>query len=340
MTKDSVALVYAGQSGNGHPKGLNVNWDDYRIFLAISKAGGLKKAARALNMHHTSCARRLAALEEDMGVRLFDRLPSGYRLTATGTQLAQSMRIINDEFAGIARNLAGKDLRLEGPLKLSLPNGFALELLMPDIKTFVDLYPDIDLDVNMTYSYADLASREVDVAIRHAENPPLSLAGRRVGRVSWCAYAAQSYLDQNDPATSPERCHWLGWGDPSKHLNWPAKPQFPKIPVRGNFYSDVLQLAAVREGMGIASLPCYIGDAAPGLMRLPKTKPEPRDWIWVLAHQDMFGNARVQALIAHLEAAFRAKKHLLLGTPTQPAPEQSRLNARKLNASHSPPKAK
>ncbi len=290
-----------------------MNWDDFRIFLEISKTGGLKKAARSLNMHHTSCARRLSSLEENLGTRLFDRLPAGYTLTAEGAALARSMHIIQDEFNGIERNLTGKDRKLEGPIKLSLPNGFAQHLLMPDIREFMDIYPGIDLELNMTYSFSDLATREADVAIRHVENPPLSLAGPVVGRIYWCAYASETYLDKHDPVREPEGCHWLGWGDPAKHLNWAGKKNFPDVPVRGNLFSDVLQRTAAQSNAGIASLPCYIGDKAAELRRIPTVKPEPRDTIWVLAHQDMIGNARVKTLIQFLKGAFASKSHLLEG---------------------------
>ena len=134
--------------------------DDYRIFLAIFKAGGLKSAARSLGMHHSSCARRLNSLEAQLGVRLFDRLPGGYSATDAGEKLARSMQIIRDEFDGIERDLSGKDRSLEGPLKLSLTHGFALHLLMPHIHGFIERFPDINLELNMTYKFTDLASRE------------------------------------------------------------------------------------------------------------------------------------------------------------------------------------
>ncbi len=293
-----------------------MDWDDYRIFLEIFKAGGLKKAARRLGLHHSSCARRLNKLEGQLGVRLFDRLPGGYLPTSAGQELARSMQIIRDEFDGIERDLSGKDHSLEGPLKLSLTHGFALHLLMPQIQSFVHRYRSIDLELNMTYKFTDLASREADVAIRQSDDPPLSLAGPRVGQVSWCAYASIEYLETHDPVNAPGDCQWIGWGQAGKHLQWPGKKQFPDIRVCGNFFSEVLQLAAVEQQVGIASLPCYLGDVRPNLRRLPNVKPEPREWIWVLAHRDMIKNARVEALIDHMESALSDLKPLLTGQQT------------------------
>ena len=281
-----------------------MNWDDMKVFLAITKTGGLKKAARVLDIHHSSCARRIHSLENDLGIRLFDRLPGGYALTSGGEALLLSAEQIQQEFNTIERNILGKDLRIEGNLCLTLPNGFATHLLMPDIHAFMKQFPEVHLELNMTYTDRDLASREADVAIRHVDNPVDSFTGKRVSRIYRCAYASTEYLSSHDPIAQPESCHWLGWGDAANHLKWAVKGSYPQIPVRGNMYSDVLQLAAIQDHMGIASLPCFIGDGAPGIQRIPTADVVSGEWIWVLAHKDMAKNAKVRALIGFLAKAF------------------------------------
>lgn len=290
-----------------------MNWDDVKIFLAIAQARGLKKAAAKLGLHHTSCARRIKALEDAVGARLFDRRPQGYVLTETGRDLFQSATKIRDEFNAIECDILGRDTRLEGTICVTIPNGFATHLLMPDIVDFMELYPDVTVEVNMTYAMKDLANREADVAIRHADNPPESLAGKRVGRVYFSAYASLAYLQNHDPVACPEDCRWLGWGDGSRHLAWPEKKKYPAIPVRGNLYSDVLQLAAIEEGMGIASLPCFMGDSAAGIVRIPGAVPVARDWIWVLAHKDMMSNAKVRTFIDFIADRFEGYSGRLSG---------------------------
>lgn len=290
-----------------------MNWEDLKIFLTVAKSGGLKKAAIKLGVHHTSCARRLSNLEDDLGAKLFDRRPAGYTLTEAGRQLAQSADIIQNELNNIELDLTGKDARLEGPVKLSMPNGFATHLLMPSIAEFMESYPDVHIEVNMTYAFSDLANREADIAIRHTDNPPQSLAGRNVARLYRSAYASIEYLADHDPVNRPEECHWLGWGSPVDHMKWPQKSKFPTIPVRGDIYSDVMQLSAAQAHMGIASLPCFIGDAAHDLVRIPTAEAEATDWIWILAHREMISNARVHALMDHLELAFREFANLIEG---------------------------
>ena len=293
-----------------------MNWDDLKIFRTVAKTGSLKKAADKLDLHHTSCARRLKVLETDLGTKLFDRLPSGYKLTEAGQRLSRSADVIYDEFNDIELDLTGKDTRLEGDIRITLPIGFATHLLMPAIHQFMQLYPDVHIDINMTYQVKDLAARDADIAIRHVDNPSYSLAGKRVVQIYRSAYASNQYLESHDPVNNPLDCHWLGWGDAENHLKWPQKKKFPTIPVRGNMYSDVLQLAAIQEHMGIASLPCFIGDVAPGIRRIPMAEAEPNDWIWVLAHRDMMSNARVRTFMNHIALAFEDHRDLLQGKIT------------------------
>lgn len=281
-----------------------MNWDDIKIFLAIANTGGLKKAAVVLNIHHTSCARRINALEDDLGIKLFDRLPGGYSLTQGGEELLQSAEQIQQGFNTIERDILGKDLRIEGDLCLTLPNGFATHLLMPDLNEFMTLHPNINLQINMSYLTRDLASREADVAIRHVNNPPDSLTGKRVTRMFQSAYASKEYLAQHDLENDPVSCHWLGWGDAKNHLKWAIKKQYPDIPVKGSMYSDVLQLAGIQTHMGIASLPCFLADNVPGIRRIPHADIIACEWVWVLAHKDMAKNAKVRALMDFLVKAF------------------------------------
>jgi len=290
-----------------------MNWDDMKVFLAIAACGGLKKAATQLGVHHTSVARRIKAFESDLGVKLFDRLPSGYALTQAGESLYQSAQTIRQEFNAIESELSGKDLRLEGDICLTVPHGFALNLLMPDLQEFIEHYPGLNLKIDMRYSMSDLANREADVAIRLVNEPADSLAGRRVCKTHWAAYASENYLASHDPNKHPTECHWLGWGKAHNHLSWAQKELFPDIPVRGDMYSDVLQLAAVKQDFGIASLPCFIGDQTPGVRRVTDADSVARDWIWILSHKDMASNARVRVLVDFLYQALLKKVDLIEG---------------------------
>ncbi|MBV1907971.1 MAG: LysR family transcriptional regulator [Kangiellaceae bacterium] len=292
-----------------------MNWEDMKIFLAIAENAGLKKAARSLGIHHSSCARRIRSFELQLGVNLFIRLPTGYELTEEGEALHSSASLIRDEFNRVESEVLSKDTRLEGTINVTLNNGLATHLLMPDFTAFMTVNPEVKVKINMTYLTANLANREADVAIRHVDSPADSLAGKRIGRIAYSAYATQEYLNTHDLDKHPSECHWLGWGEERNHLAWAMKSTHPDIPVRGNMYSDVLQLSAAKSHMGIASLPCYMADPDPVLVRIPKAVPVEQDWLWVLAHKDMVRNTKVKAFIEFFSDAFIKHKKLLLGIP-------------------------
>lgn len=294
-----------------------MNWDDLKVFLAIANTGGLKKAARKLDMHHSSCARRISALEQDLAVLLFDRLASGYVLTQAGQELRLKAEQIQYNVYSIERDLLGKDLRIEGDLCLTIPNGFACHLLMPDIEVFLARYPAINLKINMTYETQSLANRDADVAIRLVDNPADSLTGKRIARVNHSAYASTEYLKKHDLIQAPHTCQWLGWGQAEKHLTWSQKDKYPLIPVRTNMYSDVLQLAAIQAHTGIASLPCFLADGVTDIERIPKAEVSQGPWLWILAHKDMQTNIRVRTLIDFLAKAFDKHKAKLAGVRTE-----------------------
>jgi CheY-like chemotaxis protein len=155
-------------------------------------------------------------------------MAGSYVLTQAGEEILNSATKIQDEFNAIEFELTGKDSKLEGDICITIPNGFATHLLMPDIAEFSDLYPGVNLEINMTYDFRNLASREAGVAIRHADNPPESLVGKQIGRVYFSAYASESYLETHDPIGAPQSCHWMGWGAAKNHLKWAEK----KIPKR------------------------------------------------------------------------------------------------------------
>ena len=112
------------------------SWDDYRLFLAIAQAGTLSGAALALNLSHSTVFRRLGGLEAILGVRLFERLPSGYVLTAAGQAMRQASARIDGEKAAIRRQVTGQDQRLGGQVRVTATDILAIGLLPPHMAAF------------------------------------------------------------------------------------------------------------------------------------------------------------------------------------------------------------
>src|ERR1700759_4939654 len=166
-----------------HPVVLDctmIDWDDVRYFLAVARGGSVRAAAERLGVNHATVLRRIAQLEERLGVHMFEKLPSGYRLTAAGEEVLEFADQMEASSHQLETRVFGRDQSARGLLRVTLPPFLATHLLMPDLADFARLHPDIEMEVLSTGEVANLTSREADVAIRivgDRKNLPLNLHG-------------------------------------------------------------------------------------------------------------------------------------------------------------------
>lgn len=293
-----------------------MNWDDLKIFLAVARQGSARAAADKLAIHHSTITRRIEAFESAQKVHLFDRLTTGYSLTAAGKSLLESATRIEREVNGIERTLLGQDADLKGEIRVTMPDVIAANLLMPDLVAFMDAYPEIDLKVLVSYSVLNLTKREADVAIRLSDRPSEHLIGRKAIRYHIATYASKAYLKRYPLPHKTEGAHWIGWDFPVPKAKWISQSEFPNVPPRGHFDNVLVQLAAVKSGLGIARLPCFIGDVEPTLQRVPPGNSIPFHDIWILTHKDLLSTTRIQLFMDFMALAFKQKKDLLEGKIT------------------------
>src|SRR5690606_12524930 len=116
------------------------NWDDLRVFLAVARAGSLSGAARSLGVNHSTVFRRIGAFELALEVRLFDRLPGGYVLTAAGEEMRESALRVEAEIAALGRKVVGQDLRLSGTVRIATIDMLAVWLLPRHLAAFRAAY--------------------------------------------------------------------------------------------------------------------------------------------------------------------------------------------------------
>ncbi|MCB2109112.1 MAG: LysR family transcriptional regulator, partial [Rhodobacteraceae bacterium] len=149
-----------------------LDWDALRHVLAIARSGSLAGAARALRMRHSSVYRRLNQIEAQLGVRLFDRLRTGYRLTEHGEVMQDAAARMEQSLQDAERLVAGADLKLSGEIRISTSEIIGLYLLPRHLRTFRDAHPGITLDISVTDNLADLSKRDADIVIRGTDAPP------------------------------------------------------------------------------------------------------------------------------------------------------------------------
>jgi molybdate transport repressor ModE-like protein len=296
------------------------DWNDLRLVLAVARAGTLSGAARALGVNHSTAFRRLNTLEERLGARLFERLPGGaYATTPAGERVAGAAERVETETAALDREIAGRDHRLTGRVRLTMSETFAFRLLAPVMARFRALYPGVVVELVIDSRLLSLSRREADVALRAARPREGDLFGRKLCDVAWTVYGAPALLGAGAPLPGPAalaRFPMIAWGEDAVGINaadWLAAT----VPAGAVVYrasSLVHQLVAAREGIGLAALPCYLGDPEPGLVRaLPEPVPALSRELWVVTHEDLRRTARVRACLDVIGEGIAARRPLLEG---------------------------
>lgn len=288
-------------------------WDDLRIFLAIARAGSLAGAARSLGVNHSTVFRRINGFEESLGVRLFDRMGTGYALTVAGEEMRASAERVEREIDRLDRRITGQDLRLEGALVVTTTDTIAQHILMPHVASFRDAYPGIDLDLIIENANVNMSKRQADVAIRPTRAPPETLVGRRISNVAFAVYASKLYM-RGRPANMIE-LDWVRLDDSLMHLaadQWfrrtlpDAKSALTTNSVLG------LQLGCEAD-LGAAILPCFMADTNLKLQRIGQPIDEAASMLWLLTHEDLRHTARVRAFMDFMADALKADIDLLEG---------------------------
>jgi len=291
-----------------------MNWNDLNLVLAICRSGSLSGAARSLGVNHSTVFRRLNAIEKDLQVRLFERQASGYLMTEAGEAVKGSAERIDEEVVTLSRELLGRDLRLQGAIRITAPEGVALRLLTPQLASFCQLHPDITIDLVVSSSTLRLSHREADVAVRATRTPPDSSIGREVCKFRFSMYASPDYVaDNRDKAL--EEHFWVMPDDaidffPSALWRKKIYPK-PKIVYSSNNTMAIVE--AAKAGLGVAPLPCFLGDSESGLVRVIAPPEELTLSLWVLIHPDLRHTARVRELMAFLIESLAEQKAAMEG---------------------------
>lgn len=293
----------------------SIDWDDLRLFQTLAGANTVRAAALELGTSHSTLSRRLDVLEGRLGAILFDRGPRGFKLTEAGAVLLGSVNEASASFDHGLLQVAGLDQRMEGQIRITLPDFLAFYCLLEPLEAFRSLHPNIDLEVDISYETSNLNRREADIAVRMIaldQSPPPSLVGRKVGMSAATGYATRAYLEGKNLNDARCGAAWLGWAADDSN-DWVADLPYSKLPVYGSFNHAELQHHAALAGVGIAYIPVIIGDNDPRLCRIPGMTPKPARDIWVLSHADLRESARMKSLRDWISKALISARPNLLG---------------------------
>lgn len=299
------------------------SWDELRLALAVARGGGLASAAGHLGVNPSTVFRRLNALEAELGVRLFDRQPGGWHATAAGQRLLDGAERMEAEALALDRELSGRDERLSGSLRVTSSETLAFSILPAVLAAFRAAHPGIGVELLIDNRLLSLSRREADVALRPARPREGDLFGRRLAEVAWTLYAAPAYLERHGrPASIDELPNHalIGWDESASQVRaaaWLAE-RVPGEAMALRTSSLLAQLQAAKAGMGLAVLPCYLGDSDPQLVRLFGPIAELARELWIVTHADLKGTARVRAFLALAGEVIVRRSALIEGREPQP----------------------
>ena len=297
-----------------HSSSSTLAWGDLEVLLAVCRAGSLSGAARRLGVNHSTVFRRVNAIEDGTGVRFFERLPSGYRMTEAGETALIHAERIESEMHALGREVLGQDQRLEGPVRVTAPEGMTALMLPEVMVAFSALHPGLSVEMSGTAAALDLSRREAEVAIRATRKPPDLALGRRICPFRFGIYASEEYLAEHEHVPLSKQ----GWVALAGIESWLV----PQIFKRERDAKEAVVLASssvisvinmTLAGGGLTLLPYYLGEAQEGLRRVGDALEGRTLELWVLTHPDLKHTARVKVLMDYLYDELRERRALFEG---------------------------
>lgn len=272
-----------------------MEWSDLKIFLAVARGGTLGAAARDLGQTQPTMGRRIRALEEALGTALFQRTSEGFVLTDEGAAVLAHAERMEAEALGIARAASGQVGALDGVLRVSSSDWFGAHVLTRAIAALGVRHPAIVIELITDARLLSLARREADLVFRITPFDEPDIAQRRLMTMPYAAYTASGSTALDRVVTMDTA--FGGMPD----VAW-LRQQLPDARVAFRSNSREAQAGACAHGMGIAVLPCPLGDATLGLERIDLGEAPPGRDVWLGYHRDLRHLPRLRAFVEEVLA--------------------------------------
>ena len=280
------------------------DWNLARAFLVTAEEGSLTAAAKALGLTQPTLSRQVAALEEDLGVMLFERIGRGLELTPSGAELLEQVRAMGDAAGNLKLKAAGQSSAVAGNVSISATD-LVTNLVMPTlVKKLMGQYPDISIELIASNDTSDLIRREADIAIRAMQPAGLDLIARKIGVFTGHLYASEQYLDQIGVPQSPNDLADANFICDKSEMIISILAGCGIVVTQRNFSvtseSVITQWELVKQGLGIALLPDQLVAVEPQLHKvLPELQPFEGP-LWLVVHKELRTSRRVRVVFDFL----------------------------------------
>ena len=280
-------------------RAVNFDWNRARAFLVTAEEGSLSAAARALGMAQPTLGRQVSALEQELGVALFERVGRGLTLTPSGLDLMDHVRGMGEAAARMSLAASGKAQAIEGTVSISASEVDAAFRLPAIIGKLRQMAPGLDVEIVATNSESDLRRREADIAIRNYRPTQPNLVARKIRDIDGRIYATPGYLESIGNPQTPQAlsgADFIGFNRSGEFIA--AMTRFGLTLTAKNFpilsESHLVQWSHVRQGLGIGIMTSDIGDAEPAVVQvLPDVDPIVIP-VWLVTHREVHTSRRVR----------------------------------------------
>lgn len=299
-------------------------WSDLRLFLAVARAGSTLAASRALNVNQTTVTRRIAALEHALGIVLFLRSPRGYSLTLQGKSMVRQAEEVEAAALRLRSEASRLGRDLTGSIRVTATHPIMRHLVSPAIQAYRQMHPEVTFEILSSAARLNLQNGEADVAFRSARSiEGDALVAARLPDITATAYCSDAYRERHgapsDPAGIAGHDVMVYQGTPGMELftawlrAWSAPDR-----IVGSMNAPEDMVSAILSGMGVSVLPCFLGDATPGLRRCFDPVAElDRSW-WVVSGPEASRQPRVRSFTAYAAEYIRLNSPGVRGAGAMP----------------------
>lgn len=282
-------------------RSVKFDWNRARAFLVTAEEGSLSAAARALGMAQPTLGRQVDALEEELGVILFERVGRGFTLTPSGHELLEHVRAMGDAANRVSLSAAGQSQSIEGKVIVTSSEMYAAILLPPVIERIRREHPGIEIELVASSATSDLRRREADIAVRNYQPKEPDLIGKKIGDAVAMLYATPAYIKRIGNPRLPydlRNADFIGIdksGVYLKGLNAVGLNLTERnFPIVTESWPVAWEL--VKRGIGIGVMDTKIGDAEPSLRRVLETFGPIVFPIWLVAHRELNTSRRIRVV--------------------------------------------
>ena len=278
-----------------------LEWNDLRYFLAVARSGSTLGAAKILRVSQSTVSRRITILEEAVGVKLFVRTPSGYRLTPRGESVLPAAESVEAAALSFSDSIAAEARRIAGTVRLTTVESAANAWIIPTLGLLRARYPELQLEIMTSDENLDIARGEADVALRFGKKPTEEiLVVRHLVDMQETFYAHEQLVEKlgmPDDLSDMSRYPLVLTMNQGGTINSWLAEHFPDAQVthRANSLSSII--TSVRSGIGASILPCLMGDDTRGLVRLLPPIAELTTPGWMVTTDEARRQPHIRALI-------------------------------------------